>query len=1161
LSAELDGTQLCRLSDNRWQLASPGMVVQFALVEGRFELRHGPAVSGDQLSQLTDAFSCDWNGEPISAATAVWTGMRVEAALDHATDAATLRAEVALESSVGLAVELSVQAFPGLPLMRLTTSFHNASGESAALAQPALAVLGQRVLDGLTRLNWMRGAQLSSGTWQLQQSELSEPSDMVFDSHEEFGAEPGQGKLLDWNETSTTYIPWFAMLTADESEGLAFSFDYFGRWQVGCRVAGSMAQLSFQLPGFDLEMTPGDSWSSPPYVVTRFSGHLENMTDILLEWQYRYLWQYTRSPWASSLRMAGDWYPGSQISGTWDEAVCRQHAFRAGQLLASAGAEVFWRDYGWWNNPGDWLGPDWESTRLFLAKYGLDQLIYLIAYNANHDAAIVEAHPDWFGPIPGIGSFYAEKLLDLGNPDAADWMTNLLLAKAEEWGAFQWRNDSVMIGAIPNSVQSKQDAQYRQAVRSFLDRRPDCAMHGVNSGGREIGFDFVSLCAGVTFTDFIGVDEQYDAARLFPTDKLSGEAVTLAELDTFGRSLLVFNPNLGLDDAADSELGAARELHATYRYLRENRLAGRWVRQHHPTSKEHPRGWFQRTSWARDRALLVFTGSTWDGTTTVYPRGLDPAATYSVDTAAASGPLTTRAGADLMSAGITLSGLSTGELVFLGLPAYPGSCTGQHPAPHRVLTNAAVNLDVAGIEVRWTTAAELTHEVLRDGAVIATVAQGSFWFDSSPHADPASVYAVRSVCPAGHTSTASEQANAVTGRVPRSILELARGDFSGSWLEDPASSGAFLGGACADRTQCWSSSVDFAAQQDQSGWAYLAGDGPTLTLIAECFAGLFWRHPAGLIRPSVFEPAAGRRLAKRWFASSNDANLVAATATNLGTVPARLVIRIGDELQWQSELQPGEVGSPPPELRVSRGTDILFEVTSLSEDERARVAWDPHLHACELDSTLLSSATWAISGAEVAIYARRQPGAGVMAIELDGRETEFVDLFSPATTEALCVYRRRWDEAAPHQIRVAARTSDAGWSCIQLEALVVDKDASVQRITPDGLELSGPGWARRRDRVKSASAGDSIHLQITGERIRILGARGPKGARIDVRVDGVLEPRVDTYGWRGEVATCQVLFDRSWPEPGAHELSLTVCSPHPLRPEANTLVLTGVHVD
>jgi hypothetical protein len=165
----------------------------------------------------------------------------------------------------------------------------------------------------------------------------------------------------------------------------------------------------------------------------------------------------------------------------------------------------------------------------------------------------------------------------------------------------------------------------------------------------------------------------------------------------------------------------------------------------------------------------------------IYPRGLQPAATYEVH-ARIAGVRLEKTGSQLMSDGISLDKITGGELIFLNLPDYPGSGTTHVPPspPTNVTKRLGTNLGTQGIELFWSAGNQddwiSYYEIHKNAKLIGKTAKGTFFFDHSDSArdEIGAHFEVDAVDGDGnHSSAVSAQ---VTAGDPKTYEAL--GDFS-----------------------------------------------------------------------------------------------------------------------------------------------------------------------------------------------------------------------------------------------------------------------------------------------------------------------------------------------------------------------------------------------
>jgi hypothetical protein len=160
-----------------------------------------------------------------------------------------------------------------------------------------------------------------------------------------------------------------------------------------------------------------------------------------------------------------------------------------------------------------------------------------------------------------------------------------------------------------------------------------------------------------------------------------------------------------------------------------------------------------------------------------------------------------KTGSQLMSDGISLDKIAGGELIFLNLPAYPGSGIDHVPpsSPGHVTKRLGANLGAQGIELSWSPSYDDNwisyYEIQKNGRLIAKTAKGTFFFDHSDSArnDLDARFEVVAVDGDGNRSPAT-LAQKITGEPP---TYEALGDFSSTqssrhWAyEEAISEGTF----------------------------------------------------------------------------------------------------------------------------------------------------------------------------------------------------------------------------------------------------------------------------------------------------------------------------------------------------------------------------------
>jgi hypothetical protein len=597
---------------------------------------------------------------------------------------------------------------------------------------------------------------------------------------------------------SGTYAPWCALLAKDTHEGVVVGWDYMGHWASSLqRQPNGATTIQLKVAGHKQTLAPNQSVSTPKAFVGLFRDDLDEAGNEVLDWQYRYLWDYTRAPWFPAIRVLGYWMRGTGggqpdvgwAGGKADFQSTYRKVFRVADLMRYIGGDVYHRDWGWWDRAGDWNGPDFGATGSYLKKSGIGQLIYAFLYTVDPQSKVAREHPDWIIHSPQFGVH----TLDMSMPEVVKFMEGQLDDFHRRWGDFEWRNDSYPTTRRNNddTCLLGQDAGLRKIIRDFLDKYPGSAFQGVNGGGNELGYEYARYASTISFSDgAVGILRNYYESLLLPPDK-SSDIPDVWNPDAYDkatwRGLLCINFDMTGDTWDRAKLEGLRELIDIYHYLQREKVVGRWVRVYRPIiTGDDPTMYFQRLSGDRRRGVVIIKRPP-PGAITIRPKGLLPTVTYTVSFHE-SKAMEQRSGADLMERGIAIEKMQPGEVVYLNLPLHPGSKLDKEPpiASHDVRKQAAENMGYPGVELTWKAGTDNNwlsyYEVFRDGAAIDRVAKGLYYFDHSAGADLAAKYEVRAVDGAGNVSPKALAVGAAATR-SRVIDDSPGGSaaYTGAW--------------------------------------------------------------------------------------------------------------------------------------------------------------------------------------------------------------------------------------------------------------------------------------------------------------------------------------------------------------------------------------------
>jgi hypothetical protein len=605
----------------------------------------------------------------------------------------------------------------------------------------------------------------------------------------------GSNTSYGFRPGSSSYAPWYALYAKDTKQGIFLGWDYFGHWTSSFSLnPGGSVTVRLKVAGHKQALAPGESLTTPKAFVGLYRDDLDNAGNECLDWQYRYLWDYTRDGWFPAIRMLGYWMNGTawgQPGASWtgggpDFQSTFRKVFRVADLMRYVGADVYHRDWGWWDRAGDWNGPDFRTSINYLRKHDMGQLIYAFLYTVDKKSRVAQEHPDWL-----LGD-----TLDMSRPEVVAFMQNQLDQFVARWGDFEWRNDSFFTATrdADDSVMLAQDEGFRRLIRTFLDKHPKCAFQAVNGGGNYGGYDYTRYASAFSFSDgAVGPLRNYYAALLFPPDKTS-DIPDLWNPNAYNkatwRGLLCINFDMTGDTTDAAKLEGLRELVDVYHYLHQQGVVGRWVRVFRPLiTGDDPTMYFQRLSRDGKRGVIIPKRPT-PGPVTIKPKGLLPKEVYVVSFHE-SDRSERRTGTDLMERGISFDKMPAGELIYLNLPLHPGSRRDQQPPtpPHAAIKRKAENMGYPGVELSWKAGTDdnwvSCYEVFRDGAALDKVAKGRFYFDHSAGADLAARYEIRTVDGAANVSARVAAKGSAAKRAK--VFDDASGDgikFGGEWKHE-----------------------------------------------------------------------------------------------------------------------------------------------------------------------------------------------------------------------------------------------------------------------------------------------------------------------------------------------------------------------------------------
>jgi len=838
LAADSKGEILARSGDasirqigNTWVFATSKVEKQVALRNGHFSLVSfkNPATNHEYVQGPSDIFEFEIDGRKVTGQSQNWVLENVETEKVGQGEL-LLRIQIHDDS---VEVSKNYLLYPEESIIQEWLDIKNISGHSLTLADPSFLHMHilQREVSQID-FSYMTGGMCFFGSWILKTQPLTAGFARNFDASDPPECLAG-GRCGDWTAGTSIYAPIQVYFDRKAKDGVLVGWDYMGRWAslVG-NYEGGPVNVTLKVSGYKKMVPQGDSVETPKAFTGTFEGDLDAMGNQLLDYQYRYKWDYTRQEYFPAIQMLGYWWNGAtdfdpKHPGEDVEPISTfRKIFRMADIMRHVGADIYWRDYGWWDIAGDWNGPDFQETGRYLAKYGMRQTIYTIVYDAEQGSKVVTDHPDW--TVLRGDHFAGQYSLDQSKPGVTEWELNVLNEEVRQWGDFQWRKDDrpLFVSGGDYTPMLAQDQNFRQLLRNFLDQNPGNSFHGCNGGGNDIGYEALRMATAWQYSDgCVGRYRVYYTSYLFPPDKLvnmpdNWDPAKYNKEEW--RGLLWSSFPMTGDTLDPDKLEGLRTLIDIYHYLATEGVVGRWVKVYHPPVTGDTPDWYLQRMSRDNRKGIIMPGHAIKSPIRIFPRGLLPTEKYNVSYQE-SQATQDRSGSDLMSNGISFQTVPDGELIYLNLPMHPGSGADKIPptAPSHVVKGIGTNMGYAGVELTWLPGTDNNwisyYQVYRNGVAIDKVSKGTYYFDHSAGADLAVRYDVATVDGSGNASERVEAQGET--KAQNLVLDDASRDlkYSGSGWKHEATVPAVFEGTQSETRQL-GDAVEYSFQGNRITW-------------------------------------------------------------------------------------------------------------------------------------------------------------------------------------------------------------------------------------------------------------------------------------------------------------------------------------------------------
>jgi alpha-galactosidase len=423
------------------------------------------------------------------------------------------------DPATGLELNCDMTQYTGFPAVEWVLYFKNLGREATPILEQVRA-LDTTFQSGASRfaLHWARGSN-------------AEPTDFA-PKDQELG--PGAQVSLSpvgGRSSNTTALPFFNLEASQvkgsekppgadalRNGGVMIGLGWSGQWSASFvdEAEGAHVQAGMELTHLRLE--PGERIRTPRILLLFWKGADRLRGQNLLR---RFLLAH-HSP-----------YPAGHLAEL-PVAACSWFAFDSGNKVTEENQiefastykrmmpiDSFWLDAGWFeggwpDGVGNWfakedafphgLGPLGDAVH----RLGMRFIVWFEPERVHQGTWLDSYHPEW---VLGEGKENKEKLLDLGNDAARQWLTEHISQTIKEAGIDIYRNDFNM---DPLAYWRTKDAPERQGITEIryveglydfwdelLRRYPNLMIDNCASGGRRIDLETISRSAALWRSDYV----------------------------------------------------------------------------------------------------------------------------------------------------------------------------------------------------------------------------------------------------------------------------------------------------------------------------------------------------------------------------------------------------------------------------------------------------------------------------------------------------------------------------------------------------------------------------------------------------------------------------------------------------------------------------------
>ncbi len=634
-------------------------------LEGETALRLSDlVVLDDRLPKPTaePPFSFTYDGRPSAELLPAWRLQRTQRGLD---DAHVEHVLAYTDPDTGLLVRCRAVEYRDFPAVEWTVYLRNTGDADTPIIE------GIQALDAVIE-RW--GFPPAPGAeFQLHHFRGTPCTPRDYEPHvTELG--PGAAKRISASGGRPTNTDLcYVNVELPSSEGVVIGLGWPGQWAAEfARDQGTALRIRTGQELTHLTLRPGEEIRTPLVVMLFWKGDWVRGQNLWRRWMLEH---NLPEPGGKRLRPQMAACSSSQFGEMIHANEANQKLFVDRYVEERIGLDYWWMDAGWYPNETGWPNTGtWEvDTNRFpgglraIADHahakGISIIVWFEPERVTPGTWLYREHPEWL-----LGSDGGQKLLDLGNPQAREWLTDHVDRLLDEQGIDLYRQD-FNIDPLPywraNDAEDRQGITEIRHVEGYLAywdelrrRRPDMLIDTCASGGRRNDLETLRRAVPLLRSDYLiePVSQQchtYGIAFWYP---FWGTGVNATDAYRF-RSVMCPHITVGYDvRREDIDYEAVRGLVREWREIAPLLLEGDYYPlTSYSTERDAWIGWQFDRPEAGAGLVQVFRREESIYEAARLPlRGLDPATEYTVTDLDDPKP-TRMSGRELMDEGLPVA--------------------------------------------------------------------------------------------------------------------------------------------------------------------------------------------------------------------------------------------------------------------------------------------------------------------------------------------------------------------------------------------------------------------------------------------------------------------------------------------------------------------------